>query len=56
MVTRGPTQNLGPIGSAVLRLIGYKQTEKQTNKQTDKQSKKYRWHSVRRSERKVPDF
>jgi len=27
---------LGPIGSAVLTFIGYKQTDKQTNKQTDK--------------------
>ena len=36
MVTRGPTKNLGPIGSAVLTFIGYKQTDKQTNKQTDK--------------------
>ena len=32
---RGPTKNLGPIGSAVLKFIGYKQT----NKQTDTQSK-----------------
>ena len=31
-----PTKNLGPIGSAVLTFIGYKQTDKQTNKQTDK--------------------
>jgi len=27
---------LGPIGSAVLTFIGYKQTNRQTNKQTDK--------------------
>jgi len=31
-----PTQNLGTIGSAVLKFIGYKQTI--TNNQTDKQS------------------
>ena len=36
MVTWGPTKNLGPIGSAVLTFIGYKQTDNQTNKQTDK--------------------
>ena len=30
-----PTTNLGPIGSAVLKFIGYKQTKK---RQTDKQS------------------
>ena len=30
-----PTKNLGPIGSAVLTFIGYKQT----NKQTDRQAK-----------------
>ena len=31
------TQNLGPIGSAVLSLLDtHKQTNKQTNKQTDK--------------------
>ena len=29
----GPTQNLGPIGSAVLTFIGYKQTDKQGYKQ-----------------------
>ena len=29
-------KNLGPIGSAVLMFIGYKQTNKQTNTQTDK--------------------
>ena len=28
MVTWGPTKNLGPIGSAVLKFIGYKQTNK----------------------------
>ena len=33
---RCPTKNLGPIGSAVLTFIGYKQTDNQTNKQTDK--------------------
>ena len=33
MVPRCPTKNLGPIGSAVLTFIGYKQTDKQTNKQ-----------------------
>ena len=27
-----PTQNLGPIGSAVLTFIGYKQTDTQTSK------------------------
>ena len=31
-----PQKNLGPIGSAGLTFIGYKQTDKQTNKQTDK--------------------
>jgi len=31
-----PQKNLGPIGSAVLTFIGYKQTDRQTNKQTDK--------------------
>ena len=31
-VTRGPTKNLDPIGSAVLTFIGYKQTDKQTDK------------------------
>ena len=35
MVTWCPTKNLGPIGSAVLTFIGYKQT----NKQTDRQAK-----------------
>ena len=34
-VKRNPTQNLGPIGSAILTFIGYKQT----NKQTDRQAK-----------------
>ena len=28
----GPTQNLGPIGSAVLMFIGYKQTKTKTIK------------------------
>ena len=32
------TPNLGPIGSAVSMLIGYKRTDRQTDKQTDKQS------------------
>ena len=32
MVTWCPTKNLGPIGSAVLTFIGYKQTDKQTDK------------------------
>ena len=36
MVPRCPTKNLGPIGSAVLTFIGYKQTDRQTDKQTDK--------------------
>ena len=36
MVTLCPTKNLGPIGSAVLTFIGYKQTDKQTPTQTDK--------------------
>ena len=27
-----PTQNLGPIGSAVLTFIGYKQADRQTSK------------------------
>ena len=31
--------DLGPIGSAVLTFIGYKQTDRQTNKQTDRQAK-----------------
>ena len=31
----GPTKNLGPIGSAVLTFVGYKQTEIQSR---DKQS------------------
>ena len=39
MVTWGPTQNLGPIGSAVLTFIGYKQTNKHPNKKTDRQAK-----------------
>ena len=39
-VTRGYTKNLGPIGSAVLTFIGYKQTDKQTNRQTNKQADK----------------
>jgi len=34
-VPRCPTNNLGAIGSAVLKFIGYKQT----NKQTDRQAK-----------------
>ena len=34
-----PQKNLGPIGSAVLTFIGYKQTNKQTNRQTDRQAK-----------------
>ena len=29
-----PQKNLGPIGSAVLTFIGYKQTDKQTDRQT----------------------
>ena len=32
----GPTQNLGPIGSAVLTFIGYKQTDTKTPRQTSK--------------------
>ena len=32
MVPRCPTKNLGPIGSAVLTFIGYKQTDRQTDK------------------------
>ena len=35
-VPRCPTKNLGPIGSAVLTFIGYKQTDKLTNKHPDK--------------------
>ena len=31
-VMQGPTQNLGPIGLAVLTFIGYKQKDKQTSK------------------------
>ena len=35
----GPTQNLGPIGSAVLTFIGHnRQADKQTSRQTDKQT------------------
>jgi len=30
---------LGPIGSAVLTFIGYKQTDRHQNKQTDRQAK-----------------
>ena len=33
----GPTQNLGPIGSAVLTFIGHKQTSRQADKQTSRQ-------------------
>ena len=40
MVTWGPKKNLGPIGSAVLTFIGYKQTDRQTDKQTNKQTDK----------------
>ena len=29
----------GPIGSAVVSIIGYKQTNRQTNKKTDRQAK-----------------
>ncbi len=36
---RCPTKNLGPIGSAVLTFIGYKQTNKQTDKHQDRQAK-----------------
>ena len=36
MVTWCPTKNLGPIGSAVLTFIGYKQTDRHPNTQTDK--------------------
>jgi len=32
-VPRCPTKNLGPIGSAVLTFIGYKQTDRQTDRQ-----------------------
>ena len=35
---RGPQQNSGPKGSAVLTFIGYKERNKQTDTQTDKQS------------------
>ena len=31
---------MGPIGSAVLTFIGYKQTDRQTDRQTDKQTDK----------------
>ena len=31
-VMRGPTQKLGPIDSAVLTFIGYKQTKKQKDR------------------------
>ena len=33
------TKNLGPIGSAVLKFIGYKQTDRHTDRQTDRQAK-----------------
>jgi len=33
VVYEGPTQNVGPIGSAVLKFIGYKQTDKQIDQQ-----------------------
>ena len=33
MVPIGPTKNLGPIGSAVLTFIGYKQTDRQTDRE-----------------------
>ena len=37
----GPTHNLGPIGVAILTLLGTNgQTEKQTNKQTPRQAKR----------------
>ena len=36
MVTLCPTKNLGPIGSAVLTFIAYKQTNRQKDTQTDK--------------------
>ena len=39
MITLDPTKNLGPIGSAVLTFIGYKQTNKHQNKLTDRQAK-----------------
>ena len=32
------TQNLGPIGTAVLTFIGYKQTNTHQDRQTDKQT------------------
>jgi len=35
---RGPTQNLGPIGSAVLTFFEHKQANKHTDTQTPKQS------------------
>ena len=44
---RCPTKNSGPIGTAVLTFIGYKQTDRQTNKQTDKPNlyiDKYDWN------------
>ena len=36
MVKWCPIIYLGPIGSAVLTFIGYKQTNRQTDRQTDK--------------------
>ena len=33
-------KNLGPIGSAVLTFIGYRQTDRQTDRQTNKQTDK----------------
>ena len=42
-IMRGPTTNLGLIGSAVLTFIGYKQTNKQTNRQTDNPPPQGKW-------------
>ena len=52
-VMRGPTKNLGPIGSAVLTFIGYKQTNKQPNKQTNRQTDKQSIYIYRYSNKSV---
>ena len=48
------TKNLGPIGSAVLTFIGYKDTNKQTDKQTDRQAKFiYRFEDLTKKKSKI---
>ena len=54
-VTRGPTQNLGSIGKAVLTFIGYKQKNKQKNRQTVKQNI-YIEYRLKRIIKKVKNF